>query len=82
MDQEALTKEQVNQAVNLIAMMSVSELARRMHKKPTQMLLDFMKSRTAEALFDMETRLWCDGPLAVEHAYLEEISVSRSEFPS
>lgn len=82
MDQEAMTKEQVNQAVNLVAMMSVSELARRMNKRPTQMLLDFMKSRTAEALFDLETRLWCDGPLAVENAYLQEVAASGSEFPS
>jgi hypothetical protein len=79
MAQESLTKEQTMNAINLVATMAVSDLAQQKNECPTKMLLSFMASRTASVLYDADTKFWCDGPLAVEEAYLAEKKEGKDE---
>ena len=72
MDREPVN-EQIEQAVNLVITMTVSSIARQKNIPATQMLLEFMKSRTADVLCDTSTGFWCEGPAAAEAAYLREI---------
>lgn len=78
MDQKSLTREQLLNAVNLVATMAVSDLAEQQNVPPTQMLLTFMASRTASVLYDTETGLWRDGPAAVEDLFLKEFNLVRN----
>ena len=73
MDGQALTREQLINAVNLVATMVISQLAEETGASPTDTLLSFMQSRTALCLYDTETALWCDGPQAVIAEYKKEI---------
>lgn len=73
MDIMNLSKEQLMNAVHLVAAMTVTDLSKILNKPSSEMFLSFMESRTAQILYDTETRFWCDGPAAVEAAYLEEI---------
>ena len=72
MSEPTLTKEQTYNAINLVASMVISSLAQQQNTPPTTMLLRFLSSETAEMLYDCETKLWCEGPMAVETAFLEE----------
>ena len=82
MAEHVLTKEKLMNAVNLVAAMTVSEIARKRNEKPTQTLLKFMASQTAEILYDTDTKLWCDGPYAVVAAYLSETERTAQNFTS
>jgi len=64
-----LTPAQLDNAINLVAVMAIDALAAERGIAPTEMLLAFMASSTAEFLYDAESRLWCDGPAAVVEDY-------------
>lgn len=73
MPDRTLTNVQMANAMNLVAMMTIDNLAREDNISPTEMLLNFMSSQTALALFDPEDPLWTHGPAAVMAEYRNEI---------
>lgn len=73
MAEQPMSHDRLMNAVDLVAVMAVSDIARKTNESPTQVLLSFMASRTAAMLYDTQTEFWCDGPAAVAAAYMEEI---------
>ena len=55
--------------MDLNAMMTVEQIAQETNEPQENVLLDFMKSNTAEMLYDDATKLWWDGPSAVAEEY-------------
>ena len=62
----------VEAAMELTAVMAVSQIAQQEKKPETEVLKSFMNSNTAKMLFDDETKLWHNGPAYVAYEYLEE----------
>ncbi|MBQ1925504.1 MAG: hypothetical protein II180_05230 [Proteobacteria bacterium] len=52
--------------------------ARDNHISFEQALLDFAKSDTYEALFDLETEIWKEGPTYLKTLYEKELNNARS----
>lgn len=72
------SEKEIN-AMDLTAIMAVSEIAKETNQSESKVLLDFMKSHTAEILYDSNLKLWWDGPSSVASSFLNEIknTVSR-----
>ena len=62
----------VEAAMELTAVMAVSQIAQQEKKPETEVLKSFMNSNTAKMLFDDETKLWHNGPAYVAYEYLKE----------
>ena len=48
--------------IDLLITMAVEEIAEETGKDSKEVLGDFLCSKTGKALYDKETRLWCNGP--------------------
>ena len=72
MAEQTLTHSQLTNAVNLVAAMAVYEIADKRNENQTAIFLKFMQSRTAQALYDTQTSLWCAGPSAVAAEFESE----------
>ena len=66
-------RERNNNAIDILVTMALEELADELKRKPTDIFSEFLNSKTANELYDEETKLWWDGPSAVAQMYLEEI---------
>ena len=73
MAEPTLTHSQFINAANLVTAMAVYEIAGKYNKNQTEVFLKFMQSRTAQALYDPETALWCEGPSAVAAEFESEM---------
>lgn len=69
-----MTKDKTLFAMDLTALMTVEQLARESDAPAEKVLIDFMKSNTAEMLYDDATKLWWDGPSAVAEEYKKQKS--------
>ena len=54
--------------------MEFLEIAEETGRDSKDVLADFLCSKTGKALYDKETRLWCNGPSYIAELYMEEIS--------
>ncbi len=61
-------------SMDLIVRMAVEDLAKQMRKSQEEVLLDFMGTNTAKILYDDSTKLWWEGPAAVEEMFKKERS--------
>lgn len=52
----------------------IGKIAEETGKENKDVLADFLCSKTGKALYDKETRLWCNGPSYIADLYMEEIS--------
>ena len=69
-----ISKEKMDFTIDLLITMAVEEIAEETGKESKDILTDFLCSKTGRALYDKETRLWCNGPSYIAELYMEEIS--------
>lgn len=67
-----------NNAIDLMVMMVVDELAEDMGINPTQLLLGFVTSRTGMLLYDESSKLWWDEPSGIAEMYKKEITAEKT----
>ena len=72
-----VTKELITNTMDLLAAMAAACIAADLGISNTQALAGFLASRTAEMLYDDETKLWWDGPAAIAQMYEREIVQGR-----
>ena len=63
---------QVEAAMELTAVMAMSQVAEEEGRPPTDVLKEFLASDTADMLFSDDTKLWHDGPAYVAAEFLKE----------
>ena len=74
MSEVTIPKEKIDFTIDLLITMAVEEIAEETGRDSKHVLADFLCSKTGKALYDKETRLWCNGPSYIAELYMEEIS--------
>ena len=74
MDQVTISKGNMDYTADLLITMTVEEIAEETGKDSKEVLTDFLCSKTGKALYDTDTKLWCNGPSYIAELYMEEIS--------
>ena len=74
MSEVTIPKEKIDFTIDLLITMAVEEIAEETGRDSKDVLADFLCSKTGKALYDKETRLWCNGPSYIAELYMEEIS--------
>ena len=74
MSEVTIPKEKIDFTIDLLITMAVDEIAEETGRDSKDVLADFLCSKTGKALYDKETRLWCNGPSYIAELYMEEIS--------
>ena len=69
-----VTTELITNTMDLLATMAAASIAADLGISNTQALVGFLASRTAEMLYDEETKLWWDGSAAIAQMYEDEIA--------
>lgn len=77
MSEVTIPKEKMDYTIDLLITMAVEEIADETGKDSKEVLIDFLSSKTGKALYDKETRLWCNGPSYIAEMYMEETSKSK-----
>lgn len=57
-----IPKEKMDYTIDLLITMVTEEIAEETEKDSKDILTDFLCSKTGKALYDKNTRLWCNGP--------------------
>lgn len=73
MSEVTISKEKIDFTIDLLITMAVEEIAEETGKDCKEVLGDFLCSKTGKALYDKETRLWCNGPSYIAELYMDEI---------
>ena len=73
MASEVITKEKMDFTIDVLVTMIVDELAETTGKDRNEILPEFVVSKTGKALYDISTKLWCNGPSYIVDMYLDEI---------
>lgn len=74
MAEVTISKEKMDFTIDLLITMVVEEIAEETGKDSKDVLTDFLCSKTGKALYDKETKLWCNGPSYIAELYMEEVS--------
>ena len=61
-------------AIDLMVMMVVDEVAENIHMKPTDLLPQFVASKTGKLLYDEQSKLWWSGPSDIAEMFMAEIN--------
>ena len=61
-------------AIDLMVMMEVDEVAENIHMKPTELLPQFVASKTGKLLYDEQSKLWWSGPSDIAEMFMAEIN--------
>lgn len=72
--EQAVTEETKKNAIDLMVMMVVDELAEEMRLNPTELLPSFVNSRTGKLLYDEESKLWWSGPSDIAEMFQKELN--------
>ncbi len=72
MAEPVISKERLDYTVDALISMVVSELADELKQDEKVILEDLLLSKTGKALYDTETKLWCNGPTYIAEMYKEE----------
>lgn len=62
--------------IDLLITMVTEEIAEETEKDSKDILTDFLFSKTGKALYDKNTRVWCNGPAYIAEVYMEELKKS------
>lgn len=62
----------VTNAMDLVAMMAIDEIATCRGVSPTKVVGEFLASKTAGFLYDDSLKYWWDGPTAVASSFEKE----------
>ena len=77
MASEVITKEKMDFTIDVLVTMIVDELAETTRKDRNEILPEFVVSKTGRALYDISTKLWCNGPSYIVDMYLDEIQAKK-----
>lgn len=69
-----VTDDLIKNTMDLLAAMAAAAIAADLDISNTQALTAFLSSRTAEMLYNDETKLWWNGPAAIAQMYEDEIA--------
>ena len=78
MAEVTISKEKMDFTIDLLITMVVEEIAEETGRESKDVLTDFLCSKIGKALYDKETKLWCNGPSYIAELYMEEISDSKN----
>ena len=70
--EKTITPEKEKNAIDLAAALTVLEIAENELRDPSDVLPEFLASRTARMLYDPSLKLWWDGPSAIAERYMIE----------
>ena len=73
MAEVTIPKEKMNYTIDLLITMVTDEIAEETGKDRKEILTDFLCSKTGKALYDENTKLWCNGPAYIAELYREEL---------
>lgn len=73
MVEEVVSKDRIDYTIDILITMVVEEIVEDTGKPAKDILSDFMLSKTGKALYDENTKLWCNGPSYIVDMYKEEI---------
>ena len=68
-----VSKKKIQAAIDLLIAMVVNDIAEEDNRCTSDILPEFLQSRTAALLLDAKSRFWWDGPDAVKDFYREEV---------
>lgn len=74
MSEVTISKAQMDYTIDLLITMTIEEISDINGKDYTDILLDFLHSKTGRALYDQKTGLWHNGPTYIANLYMEEQS--------
>ena len=74
MAEEMISKERIDYTIDVLITIAVEEIAEDTGKSPKEILPEFYSSKTGKALYDEQTRLWCNGPSYIAELYMDELS--------
>ena len=69
MAEVTIPKEKMNYTIDLLITMVTDEIAEETGKDRKEILTDFLCSKTGKALYDENTKLWCNGPAYIAELY-------------
>lgn len=69
-----LSKEKLDYTIDLLITMTVEEIAANTGYALNDALYRFLSSKTGEALYDVNTGLWCNGPSYLAELYMDEVA--------
>lgn len=78
--EKVATEEKKKNAIDLIVMMVVDELAEDMHLKPTELLPIFVASQTGRLLYEEDSKLWWSGPSDIAEMFIAELELPGSKW--
>ncbi len=67
-------EEKNNNSVDMVAALTIEALSKAEKKSTTELLPQFLASRTAHTLYDESSKLWWDGPSAIAQMYMDEVA--------
>lgn len=70
----AVTQEQIDAAIDMLISMVVMDLAKEQGCSPSDLLPEFLKSRTASMLYDEKQKYWSYGPSYIAEMYKKEMA--------
>ena len=73
MAEVTISKEKMDYTIDLLITMVTDEIAEETGMDRKEVLTDFLCSKTGKALYDKETRLWCNGPSYITELYMDEL---------
>ena len=79
MAEVTISKEKMDYTIDLLITMVTDEITEETGKDRKEILTDFLCSKTGKALYDEETKLWCNGPSYIAELYMEERENARDE---
>ena len=82
MAEVTIPKEKMNYTIDLLITMVTDEIAEETGKDRKEILTDFLCSKTGKALYDENTKLWCNGPAYIAELYREELKKSGYQIRS
>ena len=77
MSETMISRDRQEYTIDLLITMVVEEISEDTGRDPKEILLDFLLSKTGRALYDSNTKLWCNGPSYIADMYKEEMSNGR-----
>lgn len=72
MVEKMIPKEKMDYTIDVLVTMVVEELAKELKKEPKEILVEFVLSKTGQALYAEHTKLWCNGPSYIVDMFMEE----------
>lgn len=76
--EKTVTEETRKNAIDLLVTMTVDELAGDLHQNPTELLLQFIVSKTGSLLYEEGSKLWWSGPSDIAEMFRKEMEKDKN----